>query len=402
LEGFAVFRLITSVGRESLFAVASDPGSEGPDTIEGTELRDIVLALGGDDLVYGFGGDDVIVLGDGNDYAFGGDGRDIILGGLGDDWVYGEAGGDLIFLGEGQDRAEGGAGDDVIVTGAGYDWIEGGEGADRVIAGAGRDTINGGTGDDMLSGGADGDIYHFGLGNTPVDWGHDVISDNGSAATHDNQDVIDLRGLYGPRTGSTTEAYARVEFLRVGDDMVIVVDDGVASVTVTDMFGPNPDKTFIEQISFDGTYWAPPTFMVVDGAVTSLGDDRSHALYGPEINEVLFATDDDDLIYGSAGTNFIWTGDGADVLIYKFNDGENLGTLGGGVSNDIVQDFDVSQDMLDFTETTLSYDDLTISQDADGDAVISWYTPDVEISDIVIELRGVSADQVTEDLFLFA
>jgi hypothetical protein len=65
-------------------------------------------------------------------------------------------------------------------------------------------------------------------------------------------------------------------------------------------------------------------------------------------------------------------------------------------------DFDVTQDRLDFTEIGgLSYSDLTITSDPDGDARISWDSGTIEVADISIELRGVAAASLTADLFDF-
>lgn len=380
---------------------ASSTGTNAADLMGGGDGRDVLLAMGGSDFVSANGGNDILVLGAGNDTAFGGAGRDIVLGGDGDDYVMDEDGNDIHLLGDGQNHAEGGAGNDILIAGDGFDWLEGGTGNDRLTGNAGQDMLDGGLGDDTLNGGADGDHYIFGTSEGVADWGHDEIIENGNAPSYQNEDIIDLRGFYGPSSGSSSDAFAAVSFARDGNDMVISFAGDQASVTVQDMFGAGNANNMIEVLQFNGAYWDPLTFQIVDGAREDLGNDRDHGTYGSELNEVLFGTDRADDVFGGAGTNFIWLGEGADTLIYKLNDGASFGSMGGGASHDIVQDFNITEDRLDFSETELSFDDLTISQDADGDAIISWYTEDWEISDIYIELRGVSADQVTEDLFIF-
>ncbi|MHC0054018.1 calcium-binding protein [Actibacterium sp. D379-3] len=369
------------------------------DIIAGNDLAERQTGRGGDDWMFGNGGGDAMSLGAGNDTAFGGAGDDRIGGGDGDDRLEGEEGDDLLHGGNGQNHILGGDGNDRIIAGDGYDWLEGGTGRDKIRGGAGRDTIDGGLGDDLMSGGADGDVYVFGVSEGVADWGHDVIVDQGNAPSYLNEDRIDLRGFYGPSSGSSAEAFSAVHFTRAGSDMVISFEGDQASVRVVDMF--TGTAGFIEELTFNGAYWDPLTFQIVDGAREDLGNDRDHGSYGSELNEILFGTNAGDEIFGGSGTNFIWTGGGSDTIIYKLNDPNNLGGMGGGASHDIVEDFDVTRDTLDFSETELGFDDLTISEDAEGDALITWYTADWEISDIVIELRGVSAAEVSEDIFVF-
>ncbi|HCQ65031.1 MAG TPA: hypothetical protein DIU07_07630 [Rhodobacteraceae bacterium] len=70
-------------------------------------------------------------------------------------------------------------------------------------------------------------------------------------------------------------------------------------------------------------------------------------------------------------------------------------------SHDIVEDFDVAQDVFDFREVDTAFGALTLGEDADGDATVQWSSGNIEEADILIELRGVALADVTEDLFLF-
>jgi hypothetical protein len=92
-------------------------GTQANDVINGTNGRDVIVALGGADTVNGLAGDDVIC---------GGDGMDTIDGGDGSDWVDGGAGADTI---------EGGSGDDFLDGGADLDSIRGGNGKDSCTSG---------------------------------------------------------------------------------------------------------------------------------------------------------------------------------------------------------------------------------------------------------------------------
>jgi Ca2+-binding RTX toxin-like protein len=94
-------------------------GTNGNDTIVGTDDPDFLYGLRGDDLlrgllgpdwlaggadddtVRGSGGADTIHLGTGNDTAYGGSGGDEIGGGLGDDVVFGGAQSDDIDVADG-------------------------------------------------------------------------------------------------------------------------------------------------------------------------------------------------------------------------------------------------------------------------------------------------------------
>lgn len=97
-------------------------GTEGDDTLNGTDGNDVIVALGGDDDVKGRGGNDVICGKGGNDDLRGNGGNDKVKGGGGNDDVKG---------GGGNDDLGGGAGKDNIVGGGGNDDCNGGTGRDR-------------------------------------------------------------------------------------------------------------------------------------------------------------------------------------------------------------------------------------------------------------------------------
>ncbi len=378
--------------------VTGSIGTFGEDIMAGTNGADDFQGLDGNDWVFGNGGNDRLSLGNGNDIAFGGNGRDKILGGAGSDRIFGERGGDKILGDAGADWIEGGLGNDRINGGDDSDYLSGDEGDDLIRGGNGNDVLIGGDGNDKLSGGRGGDNYQFTAG-----WGHDIIVDNGSKAQWNEYDSIVLRGFYGPSSGSLGTATSRLSFARVGADMVMTADGGASTLTVKNMFHAKTGKYFVEKIIFSAGYWQPVQFVVLDGAKTAIGDDRNYAGgYTGSLNEVIFGTDKSDLIYGDAGTNFIWTGDGNDVLIYKENDSKLLYGLGGGDTFDIVEDFDVLHDKMDFSEIKgLTMTDLVISEQPDGDVTITWLSGNFEVSDIYIELRGVTLNEINADLFIF-
>lgn len=137
-------------------------GTDGNDTLIGTEGDDFIVGLGGNDHIEGRGGSDIICGDDGNDYIDAGDGDNLVDGG---------AGNDRIDVGDGNDLVFGGAGNDRITATGGYNELSGEEGNDRIQGGVGKDVIDGGPGNDHLDGGAGDDMVDGGPGNDHVEAG---------------------------------------------------------------------------------------------------------------------------------------------------------------------------------------------------------------------------------------
>ena len=381
-------------------------GTVANDIMAGTILDDIHRARGGNDYMTGNEGHDTLSAGTGDDFLFGDSGNDTLRGQAGNDRIYGGTGNDVAKGGSGFDWIYLQDGNDRGLGGADNDYIYGQDGNDRLLGGGGQDMLSGGRGDDTMIGGNGGDTYRYGydvdaLGSMDLA-GHDVINDKGDKAAWNNFDSIELFGYYGPSDGSSGEAYDRLEFEKVGLDMVMTSDGGTGSITVKNQFGAN--KFAIEELHFNAAYWTPLRFKILDGAKTDIGDDRRYSNgQGGEWNEIIFGTDSADQVFGDSGTNFIWLGAGADTLIYKESDPENWYGSGGSAVNDKVQDFDVTMDLMDFTEINSvgSIANLTISDNAAGNATVTWLSGDFEVSNIFIELRGVTAAELTTDHFVF-
>lgn len=377
-------------------------GSALADIVAGTKGDDVLSGAEGDDWLFGNRGHDSLSLGAGDDVGFGGDGRDQIFGGLGDDTIFGDDGHDWVQGDDGNDWLDLGLGNDSARGGLGVDWIYGGDGKDRVLGEAGADVIDLGAGDDVAVGGTGGDLYRYWSEAGDAGWGQDRLRDKGDAASWAEKDVVELMGFYGPSSGNADEAYARVAFTRSGDSLRLSADGGISTLLMVDALSANANRFAIEELQFNGAYWEPLHFQILNGSLINIGDDRAYPQgYSANLNEILMGTGGDDQVFGGAGTNFIWLGAGADTLVYKENDPENLFGWGGGLSHDIVEDFDPTQDRFDFTEVGAGFGDLVIGADSDGDATVFWQAPDFEIASILIELRGVTQAEVTEDLFLF-
>jgi len=111
---------------------------------------------------------------------------------------------------------------------------------------------------------------------------------------------------------------------------------------------------------------------------------------GPDIGgeDIVLGTDGRDKIYGGIGSDILLGGAGKDRFIY--NDEED--NRGG---HDIILDFDLARDIIDFTEIkTLTRSGLTIIDNSHGNAVIHSIYSD-------IELKGITTAQVTDSIFDF-
>jgi serralysin len=107
--------------------------SELADTVTGTDIGELIDALGGNDRVLGNGGADTLRGGQGNDTLFGGDGNDTLQGGADADKLIGNLGNDRLLGDAGNDSLWGYAGNDLLEGGAGNDSLIGGAGSDRFI-----------------------------------------------------------------------------------------------------------------------------------------------------------------------------------------------------------------------------------------------------------------------------
>ncbi len=132
-------------------------GTNGPDTLIGTNNADNLIGKGGNDILFSLNGHDNLLGGPGKDIVLGenerfnssrgdknlrgGLGNDIVVGGRGSDNVLGDAGNDFLVDGPTRefslDRLSGGEGNDVFLVEnapAAKDVVTCGGGFDRVLA----------------------------------------------------------------------------------------------------------------------------------------------------------------------------------------------------------------------------------------------------------------------------
>jgi Ca2+-binding RTX toxin-like protein len=117
--------------------------------VEGTDGRDILIAVGGDSTLRGGWGDDTLVGGSGNDSLEGGrislfnhPDSNLMWGGSGDDTLRGHFGNDTLLGEDGNDLLIGSAGTNTLTGGAGADLFVFGHGAPATaFRQIGQDTI---------------------------------------------------------------------------------------------------------------------------------------------------------------------------------------------------------------------------------------------------------------------
>lgn len=235
------------------------------------------------------------------------------------DLLRGQGGADTLFGMAGNDQLEGGDGDDYLSGGNG---MHTNSGNDVLIGGAGDDVLVGEDGDDQLTGGLGDDDYYYRAG-----YGVDVI-DN-SHGGFDGAFFIDI-------------ALNRLSFTRVGDDLVITVDqDQGQQLRVTNHFlGGNYALDFLQPGS--GSYL---TTTQINQLVSGGGGQYDQMIEGTAAGEQLVGGANKDLIkglggndtlFGMAGDDTLQGGDGADYLAGGNGSGTGSGAdrLEGGAGDD--------------------------------------------------------------------
>ncbi|MCU7935152.1 MAG: calcium-binding protein [Candidatus Thiodiazotropha sp. (ex Dulcina madagascariensis)] len=283
--------------------------------------------------------DDNITGTDSADQIDSGGGDDLVSAGEGNDQVHGDSGNDLIRGDGGDDRLYGDEGDDRLLGGEGLDWLSGG---------LGNDTLRGGPGDgDTLSGDRGDDTYLFaaGDGDTTIDNYDNIIG---------RHDV--LRFLSGIEPSD-------VRATRADDDLLLTLDSGGETITVTNYFIGDGVGYALDAIEFaDGTQWdidhikaqvQRPTngadslygYAGDDRLVAWNGDDNLYSANGNDTlsggrgndrvegqhgNDVLFGNAGNDELYGGAGNDHLMGGEGSDRLFGGEGNDRLRGNAGGG------------------------------------------------------------------------
>ncbi len=299
------------------------------DTIDGLDGDDIINGLTGDDTLFGGAGNDTLEGGVGNDILEGGIGADRIIGGdntnNGDTVSYanasetifvnlssragfqGEAAGDvllgienvigsdhrdLIFGDTGNNILQGSGGADTIAGNSGNDIIEGGEGRDFLFGNDGADILRGGSSLDSLEGGAGADILDG--GNTGDD--RDI------ASYFNSSQGVNVDLLTGSANGGDAQGDTLIDIEWLGGSRQNDVLSGDNSGNF--LFGRQGSDTLTGRAGSD---W-------LDGAVGN------------------------DILEGGTQNDGFLGGQGQDIFI--FNPGD---------AYDVIGDFSIADDRLDFS-----------------------------------------------------
>jgi Ca2+-binding RTX toxin-like protein len=203
---------------------------------------------------------------------------------------------------------------DVLYGRGGIDVLYGLEGDDELIGGDAADYLYGGAGDDKLYGNRGSDTYFFNLGD-----GQDAIINADPYATSIDVDVLRFNFAEQSVTAS-----------RVGDDLLLSVQNSTDSVTVLNYFLNNATTSaVVKRIEFsDNKVWLLDD---VKGRVlvATEQDDRMSGFGG---NDAINGLGGNDTLYGGGGLDEINGGAGQDTLF----GGADADTLAGGADNDVL------------------------------------------------------------------
>lgn len=374
-------------GGVSYNLVTSDTGTPDHDIMTGWRTNDVFYAGSGNDYLTGGGGRDHFYGDAGDDLLFGDWGSDFLYGGAGNDRLFGGNGNDRIYGGDDADQLEGGSGKDVLRGDSGDDVLSGGADNDRLIGGQGDDRLTGGDGDDVMKGQAGGDVYVFSC----LGAGNDTIIDNGTAAFMQwgwltwNMDEVAFTDF-----NSLDEARHHVDISVAGNDLILTYGHAssigaTGRISVQDHF--LGARTALEQINF-----GVGGFEAIYHIAYLSGDDYTYSVHGgidAGGNDVVLGTAGSDQIYGGLGSDIMLGLGGADHFMFH-DEGDNRGGI------DLILDFDLAGDKLDFTDIKgFAFSDLTITENAYGNAVIASIYGSIELS-------GIATIDIDASIFEFA
>ena len=395
-------------GLEGIYGTEGDDNGTDNPFVVGDAENNKMFGLAGNDGLYGGAGDDKLYGGDGDDTLYGEAGNDTLKGGEGadsfafatrtfgkdtvEDFQIGQD--ELKFNHSGLSRADliiTEVDGDAVVTVKGTenkitlrniskddlednfekiivglsgimgtegddDDLDGTEGDDEIFGLGGNDTICGKGGDDEIYGGAGNDTFAYDSDT----FGNDIIKD-----FNVDEDKLDFKpaGLKRSDVDISSNANGHV-IVTVRDTGSTVTLERVKESQSVDMVFERGET---ECIVGDNT---ANTMIGFKGEDCFEGRGGNDTLYGHEGNDTLKGEEGDDTIYGGAGADRIYGGTGNDTLTGgKGRDNFVYNTRVFG--QDTIKDFRDGKDKLDFTDSDLSPDDLDISENAAGHAVVT-------------------------------
>lgn len=140
-----------------------------------------------------------------------------------------------------------------------------------------------------------------------------------------------------------------------------------------------------------------------DLILAGAGDDRAEGGAG---NDTVEGGDGDDLLEGYAGRDLLIGGTGADRLDGGAGNDTMTGGIGadrfvfeGRAGSDRITDFTVGEDLIVVDGRPDRFSQITITENAAGDAVLSWTAARGQVVDVT--LAGVAATSLGAGDFLF-
>ena len=353
---------------------------EGDDTLANAEGNDTLRGGPGDDLLYAGGSRAVLNGVSDNDVLDGGTGNDTVtyeglgaserqLAGVEASLVTGQAtvtGFDTV---DDPDREEpltstdtlinienlvGGHDDDTLTGDDAANRLDGAFGDDAISGGNGNDHITGGAGNDTLTGGEGDDVFRFNavegreaealIGFSAFDSnadmsrivefgpGSDRITDFGTGSDR----LLFEGGLFADleavRTAaSEAEGNLQITLSRTEEETETLTLAGVSLADLT------ADTVTTLDVNGNDTTTPPPE--ITDEGGVSTGTEGRDVLLGSSVGDVLDGGAGDDVLLGRAGNDTLTGGAGNDI--FRF---------GPGAGSDIITDFDVSSDRLEFID----------------------------------------------------
>ncbi|MEM9276263.1 MAG: calcium-binding protein [Cyanobacteria bacterium P01_F01_bin.143] len=268
--------------------------------------------------------------------------------------------------------AQGLAGNDVLEGDSGNDFLDGLDGIDQIKGESGYDTLYGGFGDDSLFGGSQDDFIYGEQGDDYIEGGfhNDYIEGGIGNDVIWGDNAADLAPLLPP--GTNVDPANNLVAGPLQDDKY-TINLGIellGQIIPLDIVSPRDNTTPDFGLSL---YFNP----ISEGDDTIYGGDGDDLIYGEIGDDDLYGEEGHDAIYGGAGYDWLDGGNGDDVL----DGGDDSDTLIGGLGNDIltggegfdvfvftpedslidgyvdiITDFDVNEDRIDFTAFELNID----------------------------------------------
>ncbi len=248
---------------------------------------------------------------------------------------------------------------------------------DAIVSGAGDDMIYGQEGDDIII--SDNDI--------------DML-DNLSDLLHGrNTDEFTAQSLAESDYNSHAELVQNL-----GDEIRMLPTNSEESFDLGDLANYLGKQELLEDgddLIFGGT--GDDIIIALDGDDVIDAGDGNDIIFAGSGDDLIYAGAGDDIIFAGSGDNEIYLGGGSDAILYGIDDI----TQSQAIENDMIHDFDLSNDHIDLTAFSgLGYSISTSNQEGNGIITIA---DNMGSTYKTITLVGVEfdPDQISEDISEF-